>query len=66
MGDLVKGDDIHPLYAWLTQKEQNGVMDSEVTWNFQKYLIDEEGNLITFLRPKIKPMSEEVLSWLSK
>ena len=62
----VKGDDIHPLYEWLTQKEQNGVMDSEVTWNFQKYLIDEEGNLITFLRPKIKPMSAEVLNLIIK
>src|SRR5512133_1845753 len=42
----VKGDDMHPVYQWLTSKSKNGVKDSEVTWNFQKYLIDEKGNLI--------------------
>ena len=36
----VKGEDMHPLYKWLTSKENNGVKDSEVTWNFQKYLYD--------------------------
>ena len=42
----VKGKDIHPLYEWLTSKEQNGVMDSNVKWNFQKYMIDENGKLV--------------------
>jgi glutathione peroxidase len=60
----VKGNDIHPLYKWLTDKKLNGVMDSEVKWNFQKYLIDEKGNLVTVLVPKESPRSEQVISWL--
>lgn len=61
----VKGKDIHPLYQWLTSKELNGVKDSEVTWNFQKYLIDEKGNLVDFVPPREKPRSEKVMSWIS-
>lgn len=61
----VKGKDMHPLYQWLTSKEKNGVMDSEVKWNFQKYLIDESGNLVDVLYSKEKPGSEKVLAWLS-
>lgn len=61
----VRGEDIHPLYKWLTSKEENGVMDSEVKWNFQKYLIDEEGNLVDVLYSKEKPGSEKVISWLN-
>jgi len=55
----VKGDDIYPLYKWLTSKASNGVMDSEVKWNFQKYLIDEKGNLVDVIAPKEKPLSSE-------
>jgi glutathione peroxidase len=62
----VKGDDMHPLYKWLTSKEYNKVMDSEVKWNFQKYLIDESGNLVSVLMSKDKPESAEVTDWLSK
>jgi len=62
----VKGDDIHPLYKWLTSKSENGVMDSEVKWNFQKYLIDETGKLVDVIPPKEKPDSEKVTNWLSK
>ena len=61
----VKGNDMHPLYKWLTEKARNGVMDSEVKWNFQKYLIDENGNLKEVLLSKEKPMSDKVMSWLS-
>jgi len=60
----VKGKDIHPLYQWLTQKSMNGVMDSEVKWNFQKYLIDEKGNLVDMIPPKEKPNSEKVIKWI--
>ncbi len=62
----VKGDDMHPLYQWLTKKELNGVEDSDVSWNFQKYLIDENGRLVKHLKPIKKPMSNEVLSWLAE
>ncbi|MBC7125722.1 MAG: glutathione peroxidase [Bacteroidales bacterium] len=60
----VKGKDIHPLYQWLTQKSMNGVMDSEVKWNFQKYLIDENGKLVDMIPPKEKPNSEKVIKWI--
>ena len=61
----VKGDDMAPIYRWLTSKENNGVMDSEVKWNFQKYLIDENGNLIDVINPKDKPNSDKILEWIS-
>ena len=60
----VKGDDMHPLYKWLTNKELNGVMDSEVKWNFQKYLIDEKGNLVSVIPPKEKPRSDQIMNWI--
>jgi len=60
----VKGNDTHPLYQWLTQKSMNGVMDSEVKWNFQKYLIDENGKLVDMIQPKEKPNSDKVIKWI--
>ena len=60
----VKGSDMNSLYKWLTSKEQNGVMDSEVKWNFQKYLIDEKGKLVDVVYSKDKPNSDKILSWL--
>lgn len=62
----VKGKDIHPVYKWLTSKELNGVMDSEVKWNFQKYLIDEKGKLVDVLYSKEKPGSDKVIAWISE
>ncbi len=62
----VKGDDIDPLYKWLTTKAENGVMDSEVGWNFQKYLIDENGKLVDMVEPKVKPDDEKITSWIAK
>jgi len=61
----VRGNDIHPLYKWLTSKDKNGIMDSEVKWNFQKYLIDENGKLVDVLYSRDKPESEKVIAWLS-
>jgi len=61
----VKGDDMHPLYKWLTSKSKNGVMDSEVKWNFQKYLIDENGKLVDVIYSKEKPDSEKVIAWIT-
>ncbi len=62
----VKGADMHPLYKWLTSKKENGVMDSEVTWNFQKYMIDGNGKLVGMVDPKVKPYDEKILNWLRK
>jgi len=57
----VKGDKIHPLYSWLTRKELNGVEESKVKWNFQKYLIDEEGKLVQVFGSKVEPLSQEII-----
>jgi len=60
----VKGDDADPVYQWLTSKSKNGVMDSDVKWNFQKYLIDENGKLVEVLESKVKPDDEKIVSWI--
>jgi glutathione peroxidase len=60
----VKGDDQHPLYKWLTSKKENGVEDSKVTWNFQKYMIDEGGQLVGHIAPSVKPDNEKLVSWI--
>jgi len=60
----VKGDNQHPLYTWLTNKELNGVKSSSVKWNFQKYLIDESGNYIDFYYSLTKPMSSKIINHL--
>lgn len=60
----VKGEDIHPLYKWLTTKTENGVMDTTVRWNFQKFLIDETGHLADVIPPKENPLSEKIISWI--
>jgi glutathione peroxidase len=60
----VKGDDIAPIYQWLCNKTENGVMDAEIKWNFGKFLLDEKGNLIQYFPSKVTPMSEEITSKL--
>ncbi|HMC01408.1 MAG TPA: glutathione peroxidase [Flavobacteriaceae bacterium] len=60
----VKGDDMHEVYQFLTQKEKNGFQDSEVDWNFQKYLIDENGELVRVVSPKTLPIDESIINWM--
>jgi len=60
----VKGDNQHPIYAWLTQKSLNGKGDYKVSWNFNKFLIDENGKLIEYFPSKVKPMDEEIVKYL--
>ncbi|MDD2564512.1 MAG: glutathione peroxidase [Salinivirgaceae bacterium] len=60
----VKGDDIHPLYKWLTNKVENKVLDSDVSWNFQKFLIDENGNVVQSIPPRTDPESKEIIDWI--
>lgn len=62
----VKGDAAAPIYQWLTHKSGNQVQDSEVKWNFQKYLIDEEGHLQAVFLSAVQPGSEELKAALSK
>ena len=60
----VKGDSIHPLYQWLTDKELNGVENSKVKWNFQKYLISPNGVLEEIVSPWTKPDSKKIIEWI--
>lgn len=62
----VKGDDMHPLYKWLTSKELNGVKNSKVKWNFQKYLVNEDGTLAKVIPPQQKPDSDEIIAWITE
>jgi glutathione peroxidase len=62
----VKGKDIHPLYSWLTSKEQNGVLDAPVKWNFQKFMISEQGQVVGFAVPGDQPFDEKIISWIEK
>ena len=60
----VKGDDMCEVYKFLTQKSKNGLEDSEVKWNFQKYLINEKGELVKVISPKTLPTDPEVVNWI--
>ena len=60
----VKGKDQEPLYKWLTSKSENGLEDSKVSWNFQKYMIDEKGQLVGHFSPNTKPDNEDLVSWI--
>lgn len=61
----VKGKNQHPLYAWLTQKVNNGKKDTSVKWNFQKYLIDPNGNLVDYFLSTTNPMSTKITKLLN-
>lgn len=54
----------HPLYQWLCQKSLNGVSDAEVTWNFQKFMINENGQWEACLAPSAEPFSPDILHWI--
>ncbi|MBK8600609.1 MAG: glutathione peroxidase [Flavobacterium sp.] len=60
----VKGSDMHPIYQFLTQKAKNGVQDSDVQWNFQKYLINEKGELAKVISPEVLPTDDAIVSWI--
>jgi glutathione peroxidase len=60
----VKGKDQHPIYAWLTSKERNGVSDAKVGWNFNKFLISPEGKWLGHFPSKVKPLDEEITAKL--
>ena len=61
----VKGADQTPVYEWLTQKSANGVLDSEVKWNFQKYLLDEQGQLVATHPSNVSPTDDIIMNWLT-
>lgn len=64
LGDKVsvRGETMAPIFQWLTTKRYNNFSDNKVKWNFQKYLINEQGELIAVFDPKVKPLSAEVIA----
>ncbi|MES2762484.1 MAG: redoxin domain-containing protein [Bacteroidota bacterium] len=52
------------VYQWLTHKTENGVLDAKVKWNFNKFLVDENGKLVKYLDSKVKPMDTEITNWI--
>lgn len=62
----VKGTNQHPLYKWLTSKELNGSTDSKVKWNFQKYLVNESGELLDVFSSNVKPNDKRITSYFGQ
>ncbi len=62
----VKGTDICAVYQFLTQKSKNGLQDSNVEWNFQKYLLNEKGELEKIVKPQTTPLDSEIVKWIEK
>ena len=60
----VKGSEIHEVYAFLTQKKLNGVLDSKVQWNFQKYLLNENGELVQMYLSGVEPTDAKIVNWI--
>jgi glutathione peroxidase len=62
----VKGKDMHPVYQFLTSKDKNGLEDNEVQWNFQKYLLNENGELEKVISPRTQPDDKSIIEWIEK
>lgn len=62
----VKGEETAPIYQFLTQESQNGFADSKVEWNFQKYLLNEKGQLEKVVGPRITPTDKEIVDWIER
>lgn len=60
----VKGDDMAPIYHWLTEKKLNKKMNSTVKWNFQKFMINRDGTLSKVFEPWVKPDSKKIIEWI--
>lgn len=62
----IKGEDEEPVYRWLTNSEENGVLDAKVRWNFQKYMIDTNGQVVDFVGPASSVFSQRIIDWLNE
>jgi glutathione peroxidase len=62
----VKGNDMDAVYKFLTEKSKNGLQDSTVEWNFQKYLINEQGKLVKVLSPRVLPTDAAIVGWINE
>lgn len=60
----VKGEDMAPIYQWLTSKAKNGVLDADIKWNFNKFLLDENGKMIAYFPSKVTPDSDDILKYV--
>ncbi|WP_297090669.1 glutathione peroxidase [uncultured Draconibacterium sp.] len=61
----IKGEAIHPVYRWLTLRTENGVLDAKVRWNFQKFLVDENGKLVNSFGPSVSPLNPKIIEWIT-
>ncbi|MEM7110384.1 MAG: glutathione peroxidase, partial [Bacteroidota bacterium] len=61
----VKGKNQHPLYSWLSDKDKNGWNDKAPTWNFCKYLINENGQLVHFYKSGVKPLDQKIIAFIN-
>jgi glutathione peroxidase len=62
----VVGENKAPIYKWLTEKAENGKLDTEVQWNFQKFMIDENGHLVDFVPPREDPFCDKIVKWIEQ
>lgn len=62
----VVGENKAPIYKWLTEKAVNGKMDAEVQWNFQKFMIGTDGQLIGFVAPREDPFCDKIVKWIEE
>lgn len=62
----IKGKQPHPLFEWLQRESENGVKDVAITWNFYKFLIDENGNWVNGFGSAVEPVSEAIMGWLTQ
>jgi glutathione peroxidase len=59
-------EEMHPIYKWLTSSEENGTLDAKVIWNFQKFLVDEDGRVVESLSPITGVQNRRILEWLQE
>jgi glutathione peroxidase len=62
----VKGEDKHPLYQFLTDKQANPATGGEIQWNFTKFLVDRDGKVLARFEPNITPDSAGITSAIEK
>lgn len=62
----IKDENTHPVYKWLTSSIENGTLDAKVTWNFQKFMIDEDGSVVDFVSPFKGPKNRRIIDWLQE
>ena len=63
---VIKGDQQNKVFKWLSDSTLNGWNNKQPSWNFSKYLIDENGNLVQYFDPGVSPVSNEVISAIEK